>query len=586
MPSGDAVQQRYPARALREYAVLADGQRGAVCGPGGEIVWLCAPCWHDDAVFSALLGGAGAYAITPVEPHVWGGAYEPRSLIWRSHWATTRTQIESREALAYPGDPGRVVLLRRIQPVEREATVAVELDVRARFRREPMRDPVLGSDGRWTARTGELRIRWSGGRDAHLDEDGVLRARIPVAAGQHHDLVLEIGRDELGEHVDPDAAWRNTEAAWADAVPELTGAAGPRDAQHAVAVLRGMTTPGRGMVAAVTMSLPERAEHGGNYDYRYSWIRDQCYAGVAAAEAGVMSLLDDAVAFVGARLDEDGEDLEPAYTVHGEPIPGEEPLPHLPGYPGGQTLVRGNRVTHQFQLDAFGEILQLLAAAAERGRLDTTRMATAESAVAIIERNWDRSEAGLWELDERWWTHSRLCCVAGLRRFAAATADFAQAGRMLVLADALLAETSRRCLHPDGHWQRSPDDPRPDAAMLLPLVRDGRGFADPRTAATVEAVRDRLCQDGYVYRFPQDPDPLGEREGAFLLCGFAMALADEQLGNEIWALRWFERHRAACGPPALLAEEYDVHQRQLRGNLPQAFVHAMLLESAVRLSPS
>jgi len=27
-----------------------------------------------------------------------------------------------------------------------------------------------------------------------------------------------------------------------------------------------------------------------------------------------------------------------------------------------------------------------------------------------------------------------------------------------------------------------------------------------------------------------------------------------------------------------------VHQRQLRGNLPQAFVHAGLLETAVRLS--
>lgn len=41
---------------------------------------------------------------------------------------------------------------------------------------------------------------------------------------------------------------------------------------------------------------------------------------------------------------------------------------------------------------------------------------------------------------------------------------------------------------------------------------------------------------------------------------------------------------AACGPPGLLAEEYDVRQRQLRGNLPQAFVHAMLLEAAQRLS--
>ena len=40
-----------------------------------------------------------------------------------------------------------------------------------------------------------------------------------------------------------------------------------------------------------------------------------------------------------------------------------------------------------------------------------------------------------------------------------------------------------------------------------------------------------------------------------------------------------------CGPPGLLAEEYDVTQHQMRGNLPQAFVHALLLEATVRPRP-
>ena len=68
-----------------------------------------------------------------------------------------------------------------------------------------------------------------------------------------------------------------------------------------------------------------------------------------------------------------------------------------------------------------------------------------------------------------------------------------------------------------------------------------------------------------------------------MLCGFLMALARHQQGDPVEAARWFERNRAACGTPGLLAEEYDVTQRQLRGNLPQAFVHALLLESSVRL---
>ncbi|HET6549617.1 MAG TPA: glycoside hydrolase family 15 protein, partial [Solirubrobacter sp.] len=62
-----------------------------------------------------------------------------------------------------------------------------------------------------------------------------------------------------------------------------------------------------------------------------------------------------------------------------------------------------------------------------------------------------------------------------------------------------------------------------------------------------------------------------------------VALALEQQGRHTEALRWFERTRAACGPPGLLSEEFDVRQRQLRGNLPQAFVHALLLEAALTL---
>ena len=59
-----------------------------------------------------------------------------------------------------------------------------------------------------------------------------------------------------------------------------------------------------------------------------------------------------------------------------------------------------------------------------------------------------------------------------------------------------------------------------------------------------------------------------------------MALAHWQQGDPVTGARWFERNRAACGPPGLLAEEFDVRQRQLRGNLPQAFVHALLFECA------
>ena len=102
------------------------------------------------------------------------------------------------------------------------------------------------------------------------------------------------------------AAWSATEASWRERVPELANTLAPRDARHAYAVITGLTSGAGGMVAAATMSLPERARQGRNFDYRYAWIRDQCYAGRAAAAAGPHAVLDNAVGCVGAVLREQG----------------------------------------------------------------------------------------------------------------------------------------------------------------------------------------------------------------------------------------------------------------------------------------
>jgi GH15 family glucan-1,4-alpha-glucosidase len=346
--------------------------------------------------------------------------------------------------------------------------------------------------------------------------------------------------------------------------------------------MSGLTGKEGAMVAAATTSLPERARGGRNYDYRYAWIRDQCYVGQAVARSGPHQLLDDAVRFVSARLREDGSSLKPAYTVRGGAIPGERRL-ELPGYPGAEVVI-GNHVTEQFQLDAFGEALLLFAAADSHGRLDSESWSAAVTAAAAIDERWHERDAGIWELDPDAWTHSRLICAAGLRAISACSAAGRRASEWLSLADRMTAEAASSALHPTGRWQRSPTDERVDVALLLPALRGAVAPDDPRSSATLAAVVDELTEDGYAYRFRPDERPLGAAEGAFLLCGFLLALAWSQRGEQVRAARWFERNRAACGPPGLLSEEFDVGQRQLRGNLPQAFVHGLLLECAAALA--
>jgi GH15 family glucan-1,4-alpha-glucosidase len=141
-------------------------------------------------------------------------------------------------------------------------------------------------------------------------------------------------------------------------------------------------------------------------------------------------------------------------------------------------------------------------------------------------------------------------------------------------------------VHPSGRWQRAVDDPRVDGALLLPGLRGAVSPDDPSHRATLAAISAELAEDGYLYRFRHDARPLREAEGAFLICGYWMSEALAQQGRDVEAARWFERTRAACGPPGLQTEEFDVQQRQLRGNLPQAFVHAELLRAGRQLARS
>jgi GH15 family glucan-1,4-alpha-glucosidase len=572
--------------ALRDYAFLADGERGVLVGPRGDFAWMCFPRWHDDAVFSALIGGDACYTVSPTGRFVWGGHYEDGSLIWRSRWVTETCVVECREALALPARTDRAILLRRVVAVKGAPRLAISLAAGANFDRHGMARLKRRDDGAWTAALGDERMRWYGAAAATPGDGGVhgssLAFELRLDEGEHHDLVLVLDRDDDSEPLAPDRLWEATEAAWAERAPDLgDGLLASRDAAHAYAVMSGLTSETGAMVAAATTSLPEHAERSRNYDYRFAWIRDQAYAGQAVAAAGPLPLLDDAVRFVAGRLLADGADLMPAYTVEGDPVPSESRL-GPPGYPGAVHIL-GNRVRGQFQLDAFGEALLLFAAAAGHDRLDADAWHAAELAATTIEARHTEPEAGIWELAPDRWTHSRLTCAAGLRAIAGVAPGRERGPRWLALADQLVADAAAHGVARDGHWQRAPEDPRVDASLLLAQLRGAVPVDDPRSRATLEAVLADLVEDDYCFRFRAEDLPLGEAEGAFLVCGFWLAMALAEQGDRERARAIFQRNRTACGTPGLFSEELDVTQRQLRGNLPQAFVHALLLESAVRL---
>ena len=49
--AGPQRDTEFDIGTLREYALIADGERGALIGPHGDVAWMCAPRWDSDGVF-------------------------------------------------------------------------------------------------------------------------------------------------------------------------------------------------------------------------------------------------------------------------------------------------------------------------------------------------------------------------------------------------------------------------------------------------------------------------------------------------------------------------------------------------------
>ena len=169
----------------------------------------------------------------------------------------------------------------------------------------------------------------------------------------------------------------------------------------------------------------------------------------------------------------------------------------LSGYPGGYDLA-GNHVRKQFQLDIFGEALLLFAAAARHDRFDRDARRAVDLAVGTIDRCVDRPDAGIWELDARHWTHSRLACAAGLRAAAEAESAPQRADHLSWPTRSSPTPPRRAGTPADGG-----SAPATIRGSTEPAARGPRALPgdDPCSVATYRAVKRELSRDHYVYRY-------------------------------------------------------------------------------------
>ena len=348
------------------------------------------------------------------------------------------------------------------------------------------------------------------------------------------------------------------------------------------------------IVAAMTTSLPEAADSGRNWDYRYCWLRDGYFVVNALNRLGTTHTMERYLGYiVNIAADAAGRPLQPVYRIDGRADLEERIEPALPGYRGMGPVRVGNQAYRQVQHDSYGSAVLAATHVFFDQRLtrrgDEALFRRLEPLGELAVAHHDQPDAGLWELrgSARVHTYSAVMCWAACDRLARIAdhlglteraAYWSGHARIIHAVVCRRAWSERR-----GAFVASFDGDTMDASLLLLAELGFLAADDPRFAATVEAIATELKRGDFIFRYVEQDD-FGEPENAFLVCTFWYINALAAIGRKDEARALFEKMLAARNRHGLLAEHIDTRTGELWGNFVQTYSMVGLINSAIRLS--
>jgi GH15 family glucan-1,4-alpha-glucosidase len=347
-----------------------------------------------------------------------------------------------------------------------------------------------------------------------------------------------------------------------------------------------------GIVAAPTTSLPEDFGGERNWDYRYCWLRDAALTLSSLITAGATEEARFWRDWLLRAVAGDPADLQIMYTVDGSRRLPELTLDELPGYADSRPVRIGNAAVDQKQTDVLGEVMIALDEARESplGMSDTS-WALQRVLVDHLAETWQERDNGLWEIRGplQHFTHSRAMVWAAFDRAVRAVERHDLPGnveRWREVRDQVRAEVLTEGYDPDRktftqHYATQEVDA---SLLMLPLVGFIEGD-DPRMLGTIAAIEEDLMRDGLLmrYRTQTGVDGLSGEEHPFLACSFWLVSAYALAGRTQDAEALMDRLVKLANDVGLLSEEYDVGNRRMAGNFPQAFSHLALVGAAMNI---
>ena len=430
-------------------------------------------------------------------------------------------------------------------------------------------------------------------RSTLLAKDDRIAVEFALAAGERVTFTLQYGLSYEPEPTIMDVAiaidataryWQG----WADQFAAKTD--WPEAVKRSLITLQAMTDiETGGFIAASTTSLPEVPGGDKNWDYRYTWLRDSTWALSAFLNAGYHDEARSWRAWLRRAAAGEPARLRTMYRRDGSRHIASHEVPWLPGYEGAKPVHVGNPAADQFQLDIYGEVLDLLHLCEQAGLGEPAGdIALATALVAHLEKVWTRPDQGIWELrgPAQHFTHSKVMTWVGIDRFLKLSHSREALGAVRRhRLERLRREIHDRVCHSGfsvarNSFVQSFGSEELDASLLLLPLLGFLPIEDKRMAGTIAAIERELVEDGVVRRWSRVDGP---PEGAFLACTCWLADCLRMQGRMAEARGCLERVLALTNDVGLLSEEWDVGQRRMLGNFPQALSHLALINTALGL---
>ena len=583
---------------IEDYGIIGNTHTAALVSREGSIDWLCLPRFDSESVFAALLGepNHGRWLLAPEDP----AAAATRR--YRRGTGILETRFETAEGCATLIDfmpltdsEDQVDLVRLVRGDRGRVRMRAEIILRFDYGRGiPWVRAHLGGP---TAVAGPNALQIITPVALRGTPELTTVAEFTVKAGETVPFTMSWypSHHKSFRYRDPFDHLLATENRWCDWSNHCSLKGPWREA-----ILRSLITlkmltyqPTGGIVAAPTTSLPEWPGGVRNWDYRFCWIRDATLTLYALLSSGYRAEARAWREWLLRAVAGHPSEMQIMYGLGGERRLTEYEVPWLPGYEGSRPVRIGNAAHQQLQLDVYGELMDALYACHRYG-LEGSDFAwnMQKKLLEYLETIWQRPDQGIWEMrgEPRQFTFSKLMCWVAYDRGIKLVEQFGLQGpceHWKKLRDKIRREILAQAYDPERNTFVQYYGARDlDASLLLIPQLGFLPADDPRVRGTIEAIERELVRDGFVYRYPTDPDTDGlpPGEGVFLACSFWLANSLCLIGRRDEAVALFERLLAVSNDVGLLAEEYDPEARRQLGNFPQAFSHVAVINTAAHLA--